>query len=83
MPDTDTLKPEPLIERDFRCGFNLARIASRKVLEGLPSTTSHSIRMGFIAYHSMLTGDFNSVDEISAAEFAEQLNLVPPATKFG
>jgi hypothetical protein len=80
MQDNDTIKPEPLNESDFRCGFNLARIASLSVLDGIPSK-SHSLRMGFMAYLSIKTGNFNSVDEIVAADFAEQLNLLPPTTR--
>jgi hypothetical protein len=82
MQDEDTIKPEPLDESDFRYGFNLARIASLKVLEGIPSK-SHSLHMGFIAYRSIATGTFSSTEELEAADFAEKLNLAPTTTKFG
>jgi hypothetical protein len=82
MQDEDTLKPEPLNESEFRCGFSIARIASPSVLDQIPSN-SNSLRMGFIAYHSIATGTFTSVDELAAADFAEQLHLTPPTTKFG
>ena len=81
MQDADTLKPEPIDEGEFRCGYNMARIATLSVLEGL-SSRSHSLRMGFLAYQSIKTGIFTSADEIVAAEFAELLNLTSP-TKFG
>ena len=82
MQYEDTIKPEPLNEDEFRCGFSLARIASPSVLDRIPSK-SNSLRMGFIAYQSIATGTFSSVDELVAVDFAEQLNLTPPTTEFG
>jgi hypothetical protein len=82
MQYEDTIKPEPLNECEFRCGFSIARIVSPSVFDRIPSK-SNSLRMGFIAYHSIATGTFSSVEELAAADFAESLNLTPPTTKSG
>lgn len=73
----DTVKPDPIDENEFRCGFGMARVATLDVIEGIPSQSKNSLRMGYLAYHSLLTGSFNTTDEIVAAELAEKFNLTP------
>jgi hypothetical protein len=77
MDLADTVRPEPIDENEFRCGFGLAKISSINVLDGLGDISKHSIRMGYFAYVALTTNDFPSLDHVIAAEFAEKIGLYP------
>ena len=75
-PDTSaTLRPPEINKNDFLCGYNLARVASIDVIDALVGHSSHSLRMGYIAYVALRNNHFPDIDYIKAAEFAESVGL--------
>jgi hypothetical protein len=71
----NTLRPQEIDSNDFICGYQLARVASIDVLESISGRSTHSLRMGYIAYVALSTNNFPDIDCIKAAEFAEGLGL--------
>lgn len=75
-PDrSTTLRPQRIDPKDFLCGYNMARVASIDVLDAIKDRSTHSLRMGYIAYVALMTNNFPDLDCIKAAEFAESLGL--------
>lgn len=71
----NTLRPQEIDSNDFICGYQLARVASIDVINSIPGHSTHSLRMGYIAYIALSTNNFPDIDCIKAAEFAESLGL--------
>lgn len=77
-PSATTLKPPDINVNDFKCGYNMARVASIDVLDSITNGSTYSLRMGFIAYTALKANEFPSIDHIKAAEYAEKIGLGAP-----
>ena len=74
-PDDPTERPEDIDADDFLSGYQMGRVASKEVIYSIRGRSTHSLLMGYIAYHALLTNQFPDLDHIKAAEFAERLGL--------